>query len=158
MLKLLSFVCLSFACGAMAAEGGKDNTPVPAPPAVHEARKVFLTNSRARKLAYNTFYTAVETWGRYQIVGSAEEADLVVELAYRVGQGRTWLHDEKYDRRDRTFATTTLTISDARSKRSLWLAVDRRLLAFRQKEADTDAATSAQRLVEEWKLAVKVPG
>src|SRR5215469_15560699 len=125
MLRVFSVACLSFAFSAIPAESGRDVSSVPAPTAIRDAKKVFLTNSRTYGLAYDAFYSAIESWGRYQIVGSRDEADLVVELAYRVGQGRTWLHDEDYDRHHPLLATTTLTIFDARSNKWLWWAVDR---------------------------------
>lgn len=156
MLRVFSMGCLSLACFAMPASG-RDVSSAPAPTAIRDAKKVFLTNSRACDLAYGAFYSAIEAWGRYQIVGSRDEADLVVELAYRVGQGRTWLHDEDYDRRHPLLATTTLTILDARSHKRLWSAVNRERLAIREKNRQKDAVNSAQRLVEKWKIAVKVP-
>ena len=169
MLKLAAFTCLSVVCFAIPAESNKD-VPPPAPTAVRDAKKVFLTNSRASDPAFNAFYSAMETWGRYRIVGSRDEADLIVELACRFGNGRTWLddeyygapdgsrrHDGYYGSREQILTTTTLTIFDAKSKKRLWSSFDRRKLALRQKNREKDAVNSAQKLVEELKTAVKVP-
>ncbi len=66
--------------------------PAPLPTAVVTAKKVFLANGGGSDLAYGTFYAEMRQWGRYQIVGSPEEADLVIELAYRVVDEGTDVH------------------------------------------------------------------
>jgi hypothetical protein len=53
------------------------------------AKKVFLSNGGGSNLAYDAFYSEMKTWSKYEIVGSPEEADLIVELAYRVERGGT---------------------------------------------------------------------
>jgi hypothetical protein len=44
---------------------------------------VFLSNGGGSNLGFDAFYSAMNKWGRYEIVGSPEEADLIVEVAYR---------------------------------------------------------------------------
>jgi hypothetical protein len=157
MLKLVAIMCLFAACDITPAQKGQNLPLVPAPTAIRDAKRVFLTNSRASDAAYNAFYSALEDWGRYQIVGCREQADLIVELAYRVGHGRAWLHDEDNAHPERLLTMTRLAIFDAKSDKLLWSAADSRDLALRVKNREKDAINSAQKLVEELKEAVRAP-
>src|SRR5579859_7320611 len=67
----------------------KDVPAAPLPEAIANARKVFLTNGGGSELAYDTFYAGMKDWGRYQIVGSPDDADLIVELSYHVEHNGT---------------------------------------------------------------------
>ncbi len=68
----------------------------PFPAQIAGARKVFISNAGADVAAlaifkragepdqaYNRFYSAMQTWGRYEIVATPEEADLVLEIGFR---------------------------------------------------------------------------
>ena len=69
------------------------NAPIPTP--ILTAKKIFISNATGEMalppgnpdLTYNEFYSAMNSWGHYQIVGSPAEADLVFEirLTYMVG-------------------------------------------------------------------------
>lgn len=67
----------------------------PIPPQIITAKKVFISNGGvdATSLAafrrakepnepYNQFYIAMKNWGRYELVGTAGEADLVLQLRF----------------------------------------------------------------------------
>ena len=55
------------------------------------ASKVFLANGGGNDLAYDTFYSDMKKWGKYDIVGSPDNADLVFEISYSVENGGTRL-------------------------------------------------------------------
>lgn len=70
-------------------------TAAPVPSQIVAARKVFISNAGADVAAqatfkrggepdqaYNHFYSAMQTWGRYEIVSTPGEADLVLELSF----------------------------------------------------------------------------
>ena len=77
---------------------GSDDTPAaPTPSQVATAKKVFISNAgqeinpRAGRLghytggpdrAYNQFYAAVKSWGKYELVSAPSEADLVIEISF----------------------------------------------------------------------------
>ena len=69
--------------------------PVPAP--IFTAKKEFISNTTGElvlppgnpDLAYNEFYAAMKSWGRYEIVGSPTDADLVFEIRYTFVIGPT---------------------------------------------------------------------
>jgi hypothetical protein len=149
---------------ARPAKGRKDVPPAPLPAIIVDAQRVFLTNGGGSDLAYDAFYSAMKKWGKYQIVGAPDEADLIVELAYRVEHGgtRVWSTTNSYDKSTQVHSAEivdpqlVLTIYDAKSKNSLWSTVDHRRLARRQKNREKETVNSAERLVEELKTRVRI--
>jgi uncharacterized SAM-binding protein YcdF (DUF218 family) len=69
---------------ALVAKNRKEVPLAPLPSPILEAKKVFLTNGGGSNLAYDAFYSAMKNWRKYEIVGSPDAADVVIELAYRV--------------------------------------------------------------------------
>lgn len=136
--------------------------PAPLPAVIGNAKKVFLTNGGGSELAYDAFYLEMKKRGRYEIVGSPDEADLIIELAYRVEQGgtRVWSSTNSYNGTTHVHSAqitdpqVVLTIYDAKSKNSLWAAVDHRRLARREKNREKETINSAERLVDELKTRV----
>jgi len=162
MRKLFAIVFLLVTCYAMPGKNSKDATPSSLPAAIREAKKVFLRNGGDSDLAYDAFYSEMQSWGRYEIVNAPDEADLVVELTFRVGRGREWLHDETVGaphdgRRYPLLMLTTLTVFDASSNDSLWSAVESRKLALTEKNREKDTVNLVQKLVAELKHGVEPP-
>ena len=146
MRKLAVSLCVLISLNTFAARERKDVPPAPLPTAVVNAKKIFLTNGGGSNLAYDTFYSEIKQWGRYEIVGSPEEADLVIELAYRVEQAgtRVWSSSNTYNGTTQVHSAQivdpqlTLTIFDAKTKNSLWSEVDHRRLARREKNREKE--------------------
>jgi len=151
--------------GAGAAKGRKDIAPAPLPTVIVNAHKVFLTNGGGSDLAYDAFYSEMKNWGKYQVVGSPDEAELIIELAYRVEHGgtRVWSSSNTYDGTTQVHSAQitdpqlVLTIYNAKSKNSLWSTIDRRRLARRKKNREKETINSAERLVEELKTRGNLP-
>ena len=65
--------------------------PAPLPAQITSGRKVFVSNAggdtnglysgEPRRL-YDQFYSALKSWGRYELVGNPAEADLVFEIGF----------------------------------------------------------------------------
>jgi hypothetical protein len=63
----------------------------PIPSQIVNAKKIFIANAGGgfdREIGngepsrtYNEFYAAIKTWGRYELVGSPSEADLVLQIS-----------------------------------------------------------------------------
>jgi hypothetical protein len=104
-MKIVRFgliACLGvFVLGAEIAMA-QEPTPVaiaPVPSLLLSAKKVFISNAGADSglfphpfsgdpdRAYNEFYANVESWGRYQLVSTPAEADLVFELQLTAPNG-----------------------------------------------------------------------
>jgi hypothetical protein len=149
----------------MSAKTRKDVPPAPLPAIVINAKKVFLTNGGGSSLAYDSFYSEMKNWGKYQIAGSPEEADLIIELAYRVEDGgtRIWSSTNTYTGATQVHSAhmvdpqLVLTIYDAKSKQSLWAAVDHRRLARREKNREKETINSTERLVQELRARANSP-
>jgi hypothetical protein len=167
MRKLTPLVSLFIFVSAfpIAGKNRKDVPPAPLPAVIVNAQKVFLTNGGGSALAYDAFYSEMKGWGKYQIVGSPDEADLIIELAYRVEHGGTyvWSSTNSYDGSTQVHSAQivdpqlVLTIYDAKSKTSLWSTIDHRRRARRQKNREKETVNSAERMVEDLKSRVNIP-
>jgi hypothetical protein len=146
------------------AKNKKTDVPVASLPAVIvNAKKVFLSNGGSSYLPYDAFCSEMKEWNKYKIVGSPEEADLIVELSYRVEDStRVWNSTNTY------YITTQahskqiidpqliLTIFSAKMKNSLWSETDHRGFAKREKSQEKETVNSAQRLVDDLKTSVNI--
>ena len=163
VLALSLFASLSSVAGGQRTR--KDIPAAPLPGAIVSAQKVFLSNGGGSDLAYDAFYSAMKTWGKYRIVGSPDESDLIVELAYRVvDRGtRVWSSTNAYNgatdvhSREVTDPQLVLTIYDAKTKNSLWSTIDHRRLARMEKNREKETINSAERLVDELKARATIP-
>jgi len=152
--------------GVGGANDKKKDVPVaPLPAVIVNAKKIFLSNGGGSNFAYDAFYSKMKEWGKYEIVGSPEEADLIVELSYRVEDKgtRVWSSTNTYNNTTQVHSAQIidpqliLTIYDARTKNSLWSETDHRRLARREKNREKETVNSAQRLVDDLKTRVSVP-
>jgi hypothetical protein len=161
----LSLLCLLTSINMFAARERKDVPSAPLPAAVAGARTIFLTNGGGSNLAYDEFYAQMKQWGKYEIVGSPDDADLIIELAYIVEHNgtRVWSTTNTYNGATDVHSSQivdpqlTLTIFDAKTKNSLWSEIDHRRLARREKNREKETINSADRLVEDLKARVSVP-
>ena len=95
VLILLAFAGVFGARPALAEAQQSGAAPAPIPAQILTGRKVFISNggidvvvlSLFKDLAtpdqaYNELYAAMKGWGRYEIVGSPADADLVLEIRF----------------------------------------------------------------------------
>ena len=79
------------------AQQSKGSASAPVPAQIAAAQKVFISNAGGESLEtvidetvfnggpdrpYNEFYAAMKTWGRYDLVSSPADADLVLEISW----------------------------------------------------------------------------
>lgn len=89
------FVVLTSA--ATAAVESKTAPAAPVPAQIVSAKKVFIANAGGDQMAeddpifsggpdraYNQFYAAMKSWGRFELVGSPTAADLLLEIRQEV--------------------------------------------------------------------------
>jgi hypothetical protein len=87
----------SLMCSSLAMAETKPAAPAPKPAQVLAAKKVFIGNgggdepvhdgplfSGGPDRAYNLFYAAVKTAGRYELVAAPADADLLIEIRFTV--------------------------------------------------------------------------
>jgi hypothetical protein len=72
----------------------KDLAPIPSP--ILAAKKIFISNAGQESVprlgyftgdadhAYNQFYSAMKTWGQYELVSAPADADLIFEISFTV--------------------------------------------------------------------------
>jgi hypothetical protein len=157
MRKLIVVVGFLLLIPAVHAKTRKDIPSAPLPDVIVNAHKVFLSNGGGSDLAYDAFYSEMKGWDKYQIVGSPDDAELIVELSYRVDDmgTRVWSSTNTYNNttqvhsRELIDPKLILTIYDAKTKNSLWSTVDHRRLARLEKNREKEMINSADRLVEE---------
>jgi len=85
--KLLSFSLASVLVSTQLALAQSATPTAPVPSQIQQAQTIFLTNSAAdpnfpidSTKAFNDIYAALQTWGRYKLVNSPDQADLVFKL------------------------------------------------------------------------------
>jgi|SRR5215470_7069696 len=131
-------LCLSMAIsllagGVSAAQQKKpaEVSPAPIPAPILTAKRVFVANgggdrsgyeaatySGGPDRAYNEFYSVMKAWGRYELVLSPGEADLIFEIRFTVFQPE---HPRGLQADDpATDAQLRFVIRDAKSHEKLW--------------------------------------
>ncbi len=163
---LCNLLTCSVLCTCAALGASKKHVPAaPLPEAIIDAKRVFVSNGGGSNLAFDAFYSALKTWGKYAFVGSPDEADLIVELAYRVDYGgvHVWSTSNAQTGTTRVHSEQlvdpqlVLTIYDAKTKNLLWSEVDHRRFARLGKNREKEMMNSADRLVEDLRIRSSVP-
>ncbi len=127
-----------FSITAAQAQASKQPFVAPFPPGIAAAKTVFLSNagiapdlrnviesSSNTAAPFSQLYAGFQTWGRYRLVGSPADADLVFEFSF--SDPATTCSNEKTC----TTAVMELAIYDAKTHFRLWTfeeAVDNALL------------------------------
>ena len=90
------FAILGFT-GISGAQQPKDAVPAPIPPQIASSHKVFISNAGGESFEavigqtvfnggpdrpYDEFYTSMKDWGRFELVSSPADADLVFEVSW----------------------------------------------------------------------------
>lgn len=144
---------------ALAFAKTKTPPPAPLPAEVTQAKTVFLSNAGGSSLAFDTFYQDVKTWGKYQIVGSPDSADIIIELRYWTEHDGTravplynsYTKQTTYYDRELVDPQLQVTIYNSHSKVALWSSIDHTHLARLRSNREKELEKSADRLVEEMK-------
>jgi hypothetical protein len=114
------------ACFTVQTARAQQTTPAaPVPSQIQQAQTIFLTNSGSdpnfpidATKAYDDIYAALQTWGRYKLVSSPDQADLVFQL-----KGIAPITDVSGNRGGVYSITSPafqLTILDPKSNIALW--------------------------------------
>jgi hypothetical protein len=162
VLRATFAVAMVVMCG-MAVNAATQNAGKPAvatapmPTALQTAKRVFLGNAGVDGMSISTFrasgdmnqpynwlYTAVKNWGRYELVGTPADADLVFEISFAaplVGADKL-----------PTFAPyLRLEILDAKTHFLLWTIVEPVQGAYRKTTWETNFNTGVTNLVSDLK-------
>lgn len=113
------------------AQQKKPTHPAPIPAQILAAKKVFIANgggddslyeeasySGGPDRAYNEFYAAMRTWGRYELVAAPSDADLVFEIRLTIFQlQHVRVLSDDGPAIDSQFR---MVIRDAKTRQTLW--------------------------------------
>jgi hypothetical protein len=164
MKKLIILSALLIAACLNASARPKKIVPeAPMPDFIVKAHKVFVTNGGGNPLAFDEFYSQIKTWGRYQIVGSPLEAQVIIELKYFVeDQGtRVSSYTNTYTGKTQVVSHEMIdpqlqvNIYDAKTKDLLWSVTDHTKLARLEKNREKESVNSADRLASGLKERVE---
>lgn len=139
---------LSCVLSAGFASGQQPAAPqtAPVPPELMTAKKIFLSNAGADSglfphpfsgdpdRAYNQFYADVLSWGRYQLVATPAEADLVFELQLSAPSGPS--NADKSKGASDPLPMFRLVIYDRPTHYALWALTESIAPAEKQKTHD----------------------
>ncbi len=158
MFAVAMVVMCGMAVNAATQDAGKPAVATaPMPTAIQTAKRVFLGNAGVDSMSistfrrsgdinqpYNWFYLAVKNWGRYELVGSPADADLVFEISFAaplVGTEKL-LTAAPYLR---------LEILDAKTHFLLWTIVEPVEGAFRKTTWDNNFNAGVTNIVSDLK-------
>ncbi len=123
----------------------KGEPPAPLPEAVISAHKAFVKNNGENEVATDEFSAQMKRWARFELVASAAEADIVMELHYapqKTADGKT------------ADPELTLNIYDPGSQTLLWSDTDYRHVALREKNREKETLNAADRLADDLRLHI----
>jgi hypothetical protein len=140
----------------------------PVPAAIVAAKKVFVSNAGADSglfphpfsgrpdRAYNEFYTAIQGWGRYELVGEPGEADLVLELQLTAPNGPA--NANKVKGASDPLPMFRLVVFDRKTHYVLWAVTESIDVAYVQKTHDRNFDDALTLVVTDLKNLVNRAG
>jgi len=150
-------------CGGQlyATQPPRQAPPAPVPSPILTAMKVFIANGGGDESLFDTpqysggpdrlydeFYAAMKSWGRYQLVGAPDEADLVFEVRLTVLQPQRShpLAGETNPEYDSLFH---VAIRDAKTHETLWGLTEHAQTALLQGNRDKNFEQALAAIVGE---------
>lgn len=94
LLAVYAIVCFVLSAAVIEAQQPKEAPPAPTPQQILAAKKIFIANAGSLDAdiakhyeispdaAYNEFYAAMKSWGRYEIVSTPSDADLILAAGF----------------------------------------------------------------------------
>jgi hypothetical protein len=137
------------------------------------ARTIFIKNGGGGEIPFNVIESSMEGWGRYQIVRSADEADLILEVTSPTdtGGGVSISSSTKPDRNSGKPEQSTSTsreispsggpvkivVYDAHSKAALWSGMEQAKSAMRQKQREDNLVQAAEKVFTKFHDRIEPP-
>jgi len=157
---ILVFLLLSVAWSQDAnAPVPKKNPPVMPTSRLAAAKTAFVKNAGGSSIPFNSISSSMDGWGRFVIVNSPEQADIILEVS-SPGTGSGVTVSSKTDTSTRTgqpeSSTSTtrdlssgpirLTVIDGKSKSVLWTGSEQPKFAMRKKSQEDNLVEAAEKL------------
>ena len=144
--------------------------PVFVPPSARlaAAKSALVKNGGGSEIPYNVISSGMEGWGRFKLVDSSPEADIVVEVTSPEEEGGVSVGSRTRTATGRTEETTTsrnlssggirLLVYDAKTHVALWSASEPAKGAMRQKAREDNLVQAAARLLTKFRERVEEVG
>lgn len=154
---MLSALLILMTISSLQAEEPKGTVSV-GPQQLASARKVFILNGGTEASNcftggpdrhYRQFYTAMKNWGRYELVKTAADADLIFDLRLNAPTFKCTVENGP------GAPAFNLAILDSRNHVGLWALTEQVKTAGKQKRADENFDLAVNRLVENVKQLVE---
>jgi hypothetical protein len=142
-------------------QAAQQTPPAPVPPLIPAATKVFIANgggdespfdapqfSGAPTRLYDEFYAAMRSWGRYELVATPGEADLVFEVRLTILQPQS-SHPLGGDANPAYDSQLYLTVRDVKTHQTLWGLTVHAQTAILQANRDKNFEQALARIVAE---------
>jgi hypothetical protein len=144
---ILLFSFLSF-LPALGAESKDSGAPIPTQ--IATAKTAFLSNACALdynscRKAYNEIYEGLQKWGKYKLVGTTEDADLVLELHYAPAEAPS------------AQIPFRIVILDAHNQFKLWTINEPIDYSFTAAKSASTLGDAVQRVLADFKV-IAAPG
>jgi hypothetical protein len=142
-------------------------TLAPVPPALLNAKTVFISNAGADSglfphpfsgdpdRPYNQFYAAMQSWGRYEIVGDPSQADIVIELQLIAPPGPS--SGNKVNGASDPLPMFRLVVYDRKTHYVLWALTESIMVAYIQKTHDNNFDQALATLTADLKRLTSAP-
>ena len=140
-------------------------TPISPSARLAAAKTAFLKNGGGSEIPYNVIESGMEGWGRFTLVDSPQEADVIIEVqAPEEESGATVSsstdaggHSSTTSSRDLNVAVIRLTVYDAKTHLPLWGASERPKGGFKEKTRNDNLVKAAERLVSAFRDRLEPP-
>jgi hypothetical protein len=133
------------------------------------AKTAMIRNAEGSDIPYNVISSAIESWGRFNLVNSAETADIIVEISAPGTSGSGISMSSSVNRtgptgrpeqssgttRDISNAPVRMIVYDARSHIALWSASEQPHFAVKQKAKEDNLVQASERLFSKFREKVE---
>jgi hypothetical protein len=165
--------CIPVAFGQNPAPPAKRHEQEPKRPVtprdrITAAKTALVRNAVGSDIPFNVISSAMESWGRFQLVNSPEKADIIIEVsAPGTGSGMSMSssltrtgpngHPEQSTTatREITNAPVRIIVYDARSHVALWSASEQPKHAMKQKSKEDNLVQASERLFDKFRDSVE---
>jgi hypothetical protein len=127
------------------------------------AKTVLITRTRGGDIPYDVIRTTIDGWGRFTLVKSTDQADLVIEVASSGGNNdvrvsstmgtspRTGQPESgTSSTRDLSASEVSLTVIDGANKRVLWHGTESARYAMKQKARENNLVEASEKLASKF--------
>lgn len=134
------------------------------------AKTALVRNAEGSDIPFNVISSAMESWGRFGLVETADKADIIVELSAPGTGGGSLSVSGSVNRvgpmgqeqasgssRDISNAPVRMIVYDARSHIALWSASEQPRFAVKQKAKQDNLVEASQRLFDKFRERVEPP-